>query len=135
MPVLGWNLYTKCLRAILVFFTFFHECLSLYHNVKKITPVHKNGILTYHKLHTSIYTGLNESSYTVNTTLKVKWSDMCCISDKESKGLWWLKQGPTVTVMEVLIQLNAVLIRNQLGNAHMGMLLTGRVLSVLVHLQ
>lgn len=89
----------------------------------------------YRKLHTSIYTGLNESSYTVNTTLKVKWSDMCCISDKESQGLWWLKQGPTVTVMEVLIQLNAVLIRNHLGNAHMGMLLTGRVLSVLVHLQ
>lgn len=37
--------------------------------------------------------------------------------------------------MEVLIQLNAVLVRYHFGNAHMGMLLTGRMMSVLVHLQ
>lgn len=57
-----------------------------YYNVKKIIFVYKNGILTYYKLYIFIYIGFNESSYIVNIIFKVKWSDMCCISDKESKG-------------------------------------------------
>lgn len=40
----------------------------------------------YYKLYIFIYIGFNESSYIVNIIFKVKWSDMCCISDKESKG-------------------------------------------------